>query len=240
MLHCTRQHTTSFHSTQRLCTSPKPHVRMGGPRLVWYQPWSHHNQTTKPRSCQGQHVFPGNTKPTNKGAWQQQSFPLGHTSAFQTCCLNCHYRFPNNDTLTFNGCTSLIPRPPLTMEGGLGMRPLQQWRGVWEWDPFNNGSGVWEWDSFNNGGRSGNGTPSTIEGGLGMRSLQQWKWGSGNETPSTMEGGLGMRPLQHGQCELQRPRGQGLWWGVTHQEAPSPNTVCVGLLLRHTRPSTIW
>ena len=161
LLHCTRQHTTSFHSTQRLCTSPQPHVLMGGPRLVWYQPWSHHNQTTKPRSCQGQHVFPGNTKPTNKGAWQQQSFPLGHTSAFQTCCLNCHYRFPNNDTLTFNGCTSLIPRPPSTMEGGLGnetlstmegglgMRPLQQWRG------------------------SGNGTPSTMEGGLGMGPLQQ-------------------------------------------------------------------
>ena len=70
------------------------------------------------------------------------------------------------------------------MEGGLGTRPLQQWRGVWERD------------SFNNGGGSGNEIPSTLEGGLGMRPLQQWR-GSGNEIPSTMEGGLGMRFLQH-------------------------------------------
>ena len=206
MLHCTRQHyLISFH-TQNVYMYPQPHVHIGGPRLVWYQPWSHHNQTTKPRSCQGQHVFPRNTKPTNnKGTWQQQPFPLGHTSAFQTCCLNCHYRFPNNDMLTFNGCTSLVPRPPSTMEGGLGMRPFQQWREVWEWD------------LFNNGGRSGNGTPST------------------------MEGGLRMRPLQHGQCELQRPRGQGLWWG-SHTKKPDHPTQCVWGCFsdRHTRPSTIW
>ena len=59
-----------------------------------------------------------------------------------------------------------------------------------------------------------------------MRSLQQWKWGSGNETPSTMEGGLGMRPLQHGQCELQRPRGQGLWWGHTPRSPITQHSVC--------------